>query len=717
MKKFYSRTQLSAFLLIAGAITIPGQIAFANPEGGSVVAGQAAISQTSPSQTTITQSTDKAIINWNSFNIGKGEQTRFVQPSSSSITLNRVTGPDASAILGQLTANGRIALVNPNGILFGKDSRVDVAALIASTHDIKNDDFMAGRLNFTIPGRPDAQVINQGSISVQEGGLVALVAPSVQNSGLIAARLGKVVLASANSFTIDLYGDDLIYFTADSTTTSQLKDAFGNNLASAVENSGVIEANGGWVLLTAEVAKNVVDKAINMSGHIKATTVEEQQGSIILKSREGDVAVSGTLDASAPDGGNGGFIETSGANVTINPSAVITTDAPEGEDGLWLIDPNDFYIAAAGGNVTGTSLSMYLNSGNVTIQTATMGTAGGNGDIFVNDAVSWQNGNRLLLQAERNVEINRAITATSTDSMLSIQMPGILTINDSGSVSVGNVIYIVGDANLLGATDTYGRDSFTIRSFNNTTLHIEAGHTADTLSLSPTEMNRLNAINGGVINMYGSNIFIDAPFDIRSNLALHSHGGQGDIIVNAEISSATELPAGTTSTWLSLVAEENIQFNAPVTVHRLSLINDNGRIDQNEDGRIQADELVMTGNGGALGADATGGNSIGSVAGNVTNDFWINNDDRDITVSDIGGYNGVTAANIGLYTNGTLTLDAPLVATGTDALQIFDPWTDPLCTGSCKRPHISLMAGDRFIGSSAESVGSFWFRQIAKSMK
>lgn len=412
MKKRYSRTLLIATAALAATSTH----ALANPNGGSVVAGQATIAHTAPAQVTITQSTDKAIINWNSFSIGAGEKTRFVQPSSNAITLNRVTGPDVSQILGQLTANGRIVLVNPNGVFFGKDSQVDVAALIATSHDIKNDDFMAGKLNFTIPGKPGAQIINQGKITVQEGGLIALVAPSVQNSGLITARLGKLALASANSFTIDLYGDNLILFDADSAITSQLQDALGNPLSAAVENSGAIEANGGWVLLTAEVAKNVVDKAINMTGHIKATTVDQQEGTIILKAMGGEVAVTGTLDASAPNGGDGGFIETSGAQVTIDPAAKITTAAPWGSTGRWLIDPTNYYIAASGGDITGATLASYLGNSNVEIQTAT--TGGEAGDIYVNDNVTWYNFNKLTLSAHRNIYVNKTINANGGGSVL-----------------------------------------------------------------------------------------------------------------------------------------------------------------------------------------------------------------------------------------------------------------------------------------------------------
>ncbi|NDY73861.1 SBBP repeat-containing protein [Desulfobacter hydrogenophilus] len=363
-------TSLVCFLCLSTTV-------WANPQGGKVVDGNATITTPTAKQTVIHQSSDKAIINWDQFNIDSGEHTKFVQPSAGSVTLNRVVGNDPSKILGQLSANGKLVLVNPNGVFFGPDSKVDVAAMIATTNDITNDDFMAGRLNFTIPGNPGAQIINQGTMTIQEGGLVALVAPFVQNNGLIQARLGKVVLASANTFTLDLYGDDLILFEADNTITEQLQDAFGNALDSAIEQSGVIEADGGYVLLTTDVAKNVVDNAINMTGIIKAQSVKEQGGTIILNAGEGSATVSGVLDASGQeqtmggeiraiaedqlnvtdgaiitaqggsDGGDGGFLALAAGNqLTVNGRYSVLAGAPDAENG-WL------YI---GNNTTATSL-------------------------------------------------------------------------------------------------------------------------------------------------------------------------------------------------------------------------------------------------------------------------------------------------------------------------------------------------------------------------
>ncbi|WDP89283.1 MAG: SBBP repeat-containing protein [Desulfobacter sp.] len=289
-------------VLIILLLAVPVSIALANPEGGNVVQGQAVINKESATKTTIHQISDKAIINWQQFNIGKGEHTRFVQPSKTAVTLNRVTGQDPSKILGKLSANGQVFLVNPNGIVVGKDSRIDVAGLMASTADITDENFMAGRYEFNISGHPDAKIINQGSINIEQGGLVALVAPHVENQGCIIAKLGRVVLAGADRFTLDLYGDDLIALEVGSDLLERAQTADGQSLKQLVSNSGTIQADGGYVLLTTDVAKDVLDQVINMDGYVVAQSAEERNGTIVLKGGDtADVNISGTIDASAGD--------------------------------------------------------------------------------------------------------------------------------------------------------------------------------------------------------------------------------------------------------------------------------------------------------------------------------------------------------------------------------------------------------------------------------
>ncbi|MDI6745694.1 MAG: filamentous hemagglutinin N-terminal domain-containing protein [Rhodocyclaceae bacterium] len=376
-----------------------GANVFALPVDGVVTAGGASFSSTA-SSTTITQTTSNVAINWQSFSIGAGEAVQFIQPSSSSVALNRVLGADPSNIFGSLSANGKVFLVNPNGILFAPGASVNVSGLVASTLNISDSDFMASNYKFSGTG---GTVLNQGTINA-DGGYVALLGASVSNQGTIVARLGTVALAAGNAITLDVAGDGLLNVTVNQGAVNAL-----------IENGGLIQADGGHVLLTAQAAGYLLQTVVNNTGVIQARTIENRNGTIMLMGdmQSGTMNVGGTLDASAPNGGNGGFIETSAAFVKIANDVKVTTAAPFGQTGTWLIDPLDFYISASGGNISGSTLADQLVTNNVIISNL----AGlGNGDIFVNDAVSWSASGApttLTLNAFRDVNINAAITATN----------------------------------------------------------------------------------------------------------------------------------------------------------------------------------------------------------------------------------------------------------------------------------------------------------------
>src|SRR5437660_7177843 len=250
----------TAALLALGAAPAAG-----GPAGGTGVGGTATIQGQGGPAVIVNQSSNSAIVNWNTFNIGVNESVRFNQPSTSSVVLNRVTGGlGPSEILGTLSANGRVFVINRDGVLFGPNAVVDTAGFLATTSDIKNADFMAGRYNFNIPGRPDASIVNQGVITAHNSGFAALVAPGVRNTGTITATLGTVGLAAGNSFTLDFYGDRLITLAVGDSIGTQVRDVqTGQPLKSLVDNAGKLRANGGRVELTAAAARQVVDSVIN----------------------------------------------------------------------------------------------------------------------------------------------------------------------------------------------------------------------------------------------------------------------------------------------------------------------------------------------------------------------------------------------------------------------------------------------------------------------
>src|SRR5262252_3963770 len=315
----------TAALLALGAAPAAG-----GPAGGTAVGGTATIQGQGGPAVIVNQSSNSAIINWNTLNIGVNESVRFNQPSTSSVVLNRVTGGlGPSEILGTLTANGRVFVINRDGILFGPSAVVNTAGFLATTHDIKNSDFMAGRYNFNIPGRPDASIVNQGRITATSGGFAALVAPGVRNTGTITATLGTVALVSGNGFTLDLYGDKLITLAVGDQIASKVIDvATGRPLRSLVSNEGKIRANGGRVELTAAAARTVVDSVINTSGVITANSIGRRNGMIVLSAATGAskpagapaqiVKISGTLSAAGKKKRTqGGTILVTGENIKL----------------------------------------------------------------------------------------------------------------------------------------------------------------------------------------------------------------------------------------------------------------------------------------------------------------------------------------------------------------------------------------------------------------
>jgi filamentous hemagglutinin family protein len=455
-RRFAISTLSASMLLVFATASYAG-----GPDGGVVVSGVGNITN-SGTTTTITQATANLIINWDSFSIGSGESVQFLQPGSTSVALNRVIGSDPSVILGSLTANGNVFLVNANGVLFGNGASVNVGGLVATTMDITNADFMAGRYAFS--GAGPGSVVNKGNIHVANGGYVALMGRSVSNQGVISARLGTIALAAGENVTLDVAGDGL------------LKVAVTKGAVNAlVTNGGLIQADGGHVVLTAQAAGDLLDSVVNNTGVIQARTLQNHNGSILLLAdkQSGTVHLSGTLDASAPDGGDGGFIETSAAHVDIDDGARVTTAAARGTTGQWLIDPQDFTIGSApGDNISGATLSGQLVTNNITITTAGAGTD--YGDINVNDAVSWSasgDPTTLTLNADRDINFNAAVTATNgnlvaccgrdvnVDAAITTTNGSVLLaagndVNDRGAITVtdGNLlICAANDINIFSA--------------------------------------------------------------------------------------------------------------------------------------------------------------------------------------------------------------------------------------------------------------------------
>lgn len=282
-------TRSFRFNLLALAIASCFGAAHANPTGGQVVSGQATMVN-SGNLLTVTNSAN-AIINWQTFSIGRNETTRFVQPSASSAVLNRVLGNNPSELLGQLQSNGRVFLINPAGILVGKDAVIDVAGLVASTLNLSDSNFLAGKQKFDqTPGA--AAVHNAGTIRTADGGQVYLVAPKVNNSGSIAAADGTVVLAAGERVEI---GD---------TALPGLK----------VEVVGAGEASNVGELLAASGKVGIVGALVRNSGKVDVSAIEREGGRIFLRAARKATVDGGELLAT---GARGGRISVEGEEVDI----------------------------------------------------------------------------------------------------------------------------------------------------------------------------------------------------------------------------------------------------------------------------------------------------------------------------------------------------------------------------------------------------------------
>ena len=307
-------------LLLSSTALASGAMAQTLPTGGSVAHGAATIGAPVNGQMTITQTTSNAIVNWQSFSIGAGGRVDIQQPGPTSAMLNRVTGNTPSTIAGQLNANGQVFLVNPNGVTISKTGVVNAGAFVASTLNIADEDFIAGRHRFTGNGA-SASVVNQGQINIARGGFAALLGGAVDNSGAISVPMGRVALGSGEQATLDFTGDGFLQIAVPTKAQGQ---------GPLVSNSGKISAPGGRVELSVATARHAVRHAINMSGVIEATGVSGRNGAIVLSGGDGGgVKVSGHINASNAHGG-GGHVTITGRRLALRGATVEASGATGG---------------------------------------------------------------------------------------------------------------------------------------------------------------------------------------------------------------------------------------------------------------------------------------------------------------------------------------------------------------------------------------------------
>lgn len=581
------------------AVALPGKAnavdANATPYGENVVGGSASFNRPSTGKLNVTQHTNRAIIEWQKFDIGKNASTEFAQPGKSSVAVNKVMsgGGDPTQILGTLKSNGKLVILDSNGVIFGKGSVIDVGGIVASTGNIDNNAFMNGDTRITLDGATSGSVVNEGAITVAEGGLVAFVAPHVINSGTIIAQLGKVSLAAGSKVTIDLYGDQLVEIALDGAVDSAL-----------VENSGAIIAKGGQVALSASMAKKVVDTVINMSGVIEATSFEQHDGKIVLKGGDnGTVQVAGKLDASGE--GKGGKIEVRGADIQVAHSAEINADGGDQGDGgevvvyadnLAIIDGrlsarggrfggNGGFIETSGLELAVTDLASidasaaYGLSGTWLIDPLSIVLASGSGSTVTVDGRDYQKVNTTTvsstLSGGTNVTIETGVNSSST-----VLAGGLLTPDDNaGDIRVRSNITHSGAAN--SKLTLIADDDISIENGADITATGSGALSLDFLAKGQGVLNPgdITLSSGSVISTKGGSVDFKADRDVTIDEDITTAGGNvalkagRDLIVN---SASDNVDAGNGN--ISILAGD-VNLNGTLKGSQVSISrSNNGRI-------------------------------------------------------------------------------------------------------------------------------------------
>ncbi len=521
-------TALQAVVVTVLALPAESQPApNAQPTGGVVVGGTAAIAQTA-NHTTINQTSQRAAVNWQSFNVGAQQSVTFQQPNARAIALNTVTGPNPSQIAGRIDANGQVVLVNQSGVTFYKGSQVNTAGLMVSAASADPQAFMrGGNIVFDQAGHPNAQIINNGNITISGAGLASLVAPSVANAGTINARLGNVVLAGAKTATLDLYGDKLVTVNVTGAVT-QAPDG-GQAL---VTNTGVIRADGGSVRLTARAVDGVVTNLVTAGGKIQARTVGTHQGDISIDGVGGSITITGDLDATGQAAGTtGGKIALLASDAVIVKSGAVV-DASGNAGGGTIAVGTTLQRAAGGPAVTGAKMA----KGVLIQQGATIAAnATGNG-----------NGGRVTVLASHLTTMNGTIAAQGGPTGGNggfVEISG-NTLSLTGAVNLaapsGSAGVLLLDPTNLDIVDSSAKGTNIDGEFTGGGMLGFAAADAGTLpsSITAGEINTLGAAGNVVIQATGSIEFQNTATAISIANDLTAQAG-GDLLIDRGVRIAT----------------------------------------------------------------------------------------------------------------------------------------------------------------------------------
>ncbi len=602
----------------------------AQPTGGSVSAGNASISQNATT-TTINQASNRAAINWQSYDVGSAQSVQYQQPSSSSVTLNRVQGPNPSEIAGKIRANGQLVIVNQAGVVFDNGAQVNAAGIVVSAAGITDSNFMAGKMVFDQAANPGVLVANNGQITVQQSGLAALVAPQVRNAGVINARMGTVILGGAEAATLDLYGDGLVSINV----TKQVQTGPGGKTA-LVTNTGTIAASGGSVVLTASAVDGVVQNLVDAGGNISANSLPGRNGQILISGVGGDVVVEGVVSAKGSGTGlTGGIVQVAGTNVTVMKSTAQINASGLGGGGT-------VSLGTATGTAPITSAKLVVKSGAKINADATLAGSGG--------TVTLSSNAKTVIGGTVSARGIGAMSNTGSIAVQTVSSPGAIVVAQGAQMTTATVSLQGGGANIAGSVT-----GTTSVSFDQTGAMSETAPGAT----SPTGIITTPMLEGsatGTVDLSGVNkVQGVGPFTAGSGFTL-----------NNSTSTLTVLGQVDGGTTVALTNTGQLRITAPITATGAVTLDANG-ISQSSAGTITAGTLI--GNAGTGAADFSEATNLVTNLGSfsATTGFTLNDGVTLLTVG--GAVNGGTG--VAITNTGSLAINAPMSAAGTVDLAAF----------------------------------------------
>ena len=557
------RTALA--LLLAGCFGA----AQANPALPQVLNGQATFNQQG-NIFSITN-TPNTIINWQSFSIHAGEITRFIQQNGNSAVLNRITGQDPSKILGALESNGKVFLINPNGIVFGQGAKVDVNGLVASSLGMTNEDFLAGKRQFAAGGVAGG-VSNAGLIHAGKGGQVLLIAPNVENTGIITAPNGEVILAAGHSVQLADPGNPQLRVLVSAPNDQALNlgqiIAQGGSIGMAgalVSQRGVLNANSAVVGENGRIVLKASGQAVLADGSVTSATGAGKGGEVRVLGDQVGLFGNAHVDASGRQGGGtvllGGDYQGKNAavqnarQVVVNKDASIAADAIDSGQGgkviVWgdasarvhgsisarggaaggdggFVETSGHYLAVDGARVDTRARAARGKTGDWLLDPYDIDVVAGNGGALsgVNDftdapttgtttigagLISAATSN-VVLQAQYDINFNAAVAITQAGVGLKAQA--------GNSINVNQAITTNGGALILSANDNGGATA----QGSSAVLHVDAALSSQGGSVALTGADIVFGVAGS-LNVGGGNAELRAnKFDGR--IGLNGSGGQ-----------------------------------------------------------------------------------------------------------------------------------------------------------------------------------------------